>query len=121
MHKLISVAFVALSLSACGTEQAPTLTYGDADLRQGGPVDCSTVYCFAVECPEGFERVYNGPNDCCGTCKEVKPSGAGQCNNVRQCENDADLVRLACVGSWDCVDNACVYTCDTSDTGLVAY
>lgn len=117
MNKLISVAFAALALSACGTvEQGPTLTYGElSEARQGGPVDCSLVYCLAVECPEGWERVYNGPNDCCGTCKELNPSDDGYCNNAAQCE---DLVHIMCVGSWSCVDNACEYNCDGSlDTG----
>lgn len=113
MKSLISLMFVASMITGCEGEvvEGPTLSY-DQDLRTtgAGHTDCSTVYCIAVECPEGFERHYT-PNDCCGTCKPINPSTEGYCNTASQCEG---LVHIQCVGDWTCEANACTYTCDTS-------
>lgn len=116
MNKFISLLFVAGLAAGCGqteTVDAPTLSYAQ-DLRTtgNGPTDCSTVYCLTVECPEGFERVFRGKNDCCGTCVESNPSDDGYCNQASQCEG---LVHIQCVGDWACVDNACEYSCDTTE------
>lgn len=97
------------------TVESPVLSY-DQSLKNGngnGPVDCSLVLCYAVECPEGTSRHYT-PSNCCGTCiPDSNNPDEGSCKNAQQCEN-AGLIHIQCVGSWSCDAGKCAYTCDTT-------
>lgn len=81
-----------------------------------GPVDCSLVLCLAVECPQGFERIFPG-NQCCGQCVPARKSTSeeGRCTTAADC---SDLIHIMCVGSWSCDSGYCAYTCDSEPVSL---